>query len=143
MVVHDLDDVLHIELVHRLSHLIVIYQDHLLTRRVGKLLRVRNFEVVQQELGLAVKVSCGCWYCLTHSKGILQVGIGYCRCYGIGIRALVPNYIDLVGQSKHLSIVNVELQLKAYWAAEALYGEINISRIENFINNRPLPFLSL
>jgi hypothetical protein len=26
----------------------------------------------------------------------------------------VPNYIDLVGQMKHLSIVNVELQLKPY-----------------------------
>jgi hypothetical protein len=124
----------------------VVYQDDLLTRGVGKLLRVGNFEVVQHELGLAVKVSCDCGFRLTHSKGILQGGIGYGRCYRIGIRALVPNYVDIFGQMKHLSIVNVELRLKSYWAtgtAEALYRKINISCIENYINNRRIPFLSL
>jgi hypothetical protein len=47
---------------------------------------------------------------------------------------------------KHLSIVNVELQLKAYWAsitAETLYRKINISIMENFISNRRVPLLSL
>jgi hypothetical protein len=47
---------------------------------------------------------------------------------------------------KHLSIVNVELQLKAYWAsitAETLYCKINISIMENFISNRRIPLLSL
>jgi hypothetical protein len=47
---------------------------------------------------------------------------------------------------KHLSIVNVELQLKAYWAsitAETLYRKINISTMENFISNRRIPLLSL
>jgi hypothetical protein len=29
----------------------------------------------------------------------------------------VPNYVDFVGQTKHLSIVNVEPRLKAYWTS--------------------------
>ncbi len=108
MVVHDLHDVLHIEIVHRLGHLIVVYQYHFLVCSIGELLRVRNLEVVQQELGLGIYVSCGGRYGLFHSQGVLQIGIGYGRCYRIGIRTLVPDYIDLVGQTKHLSIVNVE-----------------------------------
>jgi hypothetical protein len=47
---------------------------------------------------------------------------------------------------KHLSIVNVELRLKAYWAsitAETLYRKINISIMENFISNRRILLLSL
>ena len=114
VVVYDLNDVLHIELVHSLSHLIVVYQDDLLVGGIGELLRIWNFEVIQQELGLVVDVSCGCRDGLFHSQGILQIRISYCRCYRIGIWTLVPNYIDLVGQMKHLSIVNVELRLKAY-----------------------------
>ena len=108
MVIYNLHDVLHVELVHSLGHLIVIYQDDLLVCRIGELLWVRNLEVILEELGLGIDVSCGGRHGLFHAKRVLQVCICYCGCYGIGIWTLVPNYVDLVGQMKHLSIVNVE-----------------------------------
>ena len=131
-----------VELVHCLSHLIVVYQDDLLVGRIGELLRVCNFEVIQHELCLVVDVSCGSGNCLFHSHSVLQIGICYCRCYRIGIRALVPNYVDLVGQVLHLSIVNVELRLKAYWAIEKLQ-EIVVPGWENFINSCCIQIMSL
>ena len=114
MVVYDLNNIVHVELVHSLAHLVVVYQDDLLVCGIGELLWIGNFEVIQQELGLVIDVTGSRWNGFFHSQGILQIGIGYGRCYRIGIWTLVPNYIDLVGQTKHLSIVNVELQLKAY-----------------------------
>ena len=114
MVVHDLHNVLWIQIVHRLGHLIVIYQYDLLVCGIGELLRIGDLEVVQQKLGLPIELSRRSRHSLLHAQSILEIGIGYCRCYGVGIRALVPNHIDLVGQMKHLSIVNVRLRLKAY-----------------------------
>ena len=60
VVVYDLHDIFHVQLVYCLSHLVVINQDDLLVSGVGELLWVGNLEVIQQELGLAVDVACGC-----------------------------------------------------------------------------------